>query len=74
LVTVKDYRSVVAPRPRDELVGQAEIAEMLGVTKQRVHQLTGNVDFPLPVQRLRSGRIWRRKDVETWARDTGRLS
>jgi prophage regulatory protein len=58
----------------EDLMGIHEIAEQLGVSRQRVDELSRRADFPLPVQRLRSGRIWRRKDVESWARDTGRLS
>jgi hypothetical protein len=55
----------------DDLVGVSEIAEMLAVTPQRVGELSLRADFPLPVRQLRSGRTWRRKDIETWASDTG---
>jgi predicted DNA-binding transcriptional regulator AlpA len=57
-----------------ELVGVAEIAEMLGVTRQRVHQLTKAPEFPRPVAELSAGSIWAREDVERWARASGRLS
>lgn len=51
----------------EELVGVAEISEMLGVSRQRVHQIAGeHDDFPLPVAELTAGRIWRRKDIEGW--------
>ena len=57
-----------------DLVGIAEVAEMLNVTPQRVHQLHwGEHGFPEPVAVLAAGRIWRRSDVEVWARDTRRL-
>ena len=56
-----------------ELVSRVEIAEMLGVTRQRVHQLVGQSDFPEPVSVLGVGMIWRREDVEDWMRRTGRL-
>ena len=56
-----------------ELVGLAEIAELLGVTRQRVHQLSKTPGFPAPVVTLAAGRIYDRKDVERWARATGRL-
>jgi hypothetical protein len=59
--------------PTENLVGVHEIAEIFAVTRQRVGELSLRADFPLPVKQLRSGRIWRRKDVESWARDTGRL-
>ncbi|HEY5013940.1 MAG TPA: helix-turn-helix domain-containing protein [Acidimicrobiia bacterium] len=64
----------MAATPRAELVGQAEIANMLGVTKQRVHQLARTEGFPAPTAELAAGRIWRRKDIEAWARRNGRLT
>lgn len=60
-------------RPVIELVGTAEIAAMLGVSQQRVHQLKQRPDFPEPLAVLTGITIWRREDVEEWARRTGRL-
>ena len=58
-----------------DLMGVHEIAELLCVSRQRVDELSRTRDdFPEPVQVLRSGRIWARSDIETWARETGRLS
>jgi hypothetical protein len=54
-------------------VGAAEIAELLGVSRQRVDQLTRRSDFPLPAAELASGRIWVRVVVERWAMLTGRI-
>ena len=59
------------------LVGVAEIAEMFGVSRQRVHQLFhDHADFPEPVAELGAGRlkmkIWLREDVERWAKRHGR--
>lgn len=49
------------------LVGMAEIAEMLGVSRQRVAQLVESyADFPQPEAELTSGRVWSRTAVETW--------
>lgn len=56
------------------LVGTAEISELLGVSRQRVHQLTSAEDFPEPVARLSAGAIYDRSEVEAWARSTGRLA
>ncbi len=57
-----------------DLVGAAEIAEMLGLTRQRVNVIVRtHEDFPRPVAELSAGRIWMRKDVVAWARHTGRL-
>jgi predicted DNA-binding transcriptional regulator AlpA len=44
------------------------------VSRQRADQLTRTERFPEPVAVLSAGRIWRRADVEAWARETGRLS
>jgi prophage regulatory protein len=57
-----------------DLVGVAEVAKLLSITPQRVHQLYGaGRGFPEPVAVLAAGRIWRRRDIESWARKTGRL-
>lgn len=50
-----------------------EIAELLGVTRQRVDQLSRTEGFPEPAAELAIGRVWERADVERWARETGRL-
>ena len=68
LVIVKYRRAV------HHLVGIAEIAELLGVSKQRVHQLVRDAaDFPEPEAVLSAGMIWRRDAILQWARETGRL-
>ncbi len=55
------------------LVGLAEIAAMLGVSRGRADQLVRQAGFPAPDAVLTAGRIWKREDVEAWARETGRL-
>ena len=55
------------------LVGVTEIAEMLGISRQRAHQLTRAEGFPAPVAELSAGRIWNRDEVEEWGREAGRL-
>jgi predicted DNA-binding transcriptional regulator AlpA len=57
----------------DHLMGLTEIAAMLGVSRQRVHQLAQSEAFPEPVARLAAGMIWERAGVEAWARETGRI-
>jgi len=55
------------------LMGLTEIARLLGVSRQRAHQLTRSDGFPAPTVQLASGPVWETKDVEEWARATGRL-
>jgi hypothetical protein len=46
-----------------------DIADLLGVTKQRAHQLAERSDFPPPVEmESRKGRLWARSDFRRWAR------
>jgi predicted DNA-binding transcriptional regulator AlpA len=45
-----------------------EIAELLGVTKQRAHQLADEPDFPAPLAQDASGRVWSRYEVQAWAK------
>jgi predicted DNA-binding transcriptional regulator AlpA len=55
------------------LVGAAEIGRMLGgVSRQRVQQIIKRDDFPPPDVVLDMGKVWKREDVEAWARDHGR--
>ena len=51
-----------------ELLGLAEVAELLGVTKRTATRYAQRSDFPEPIARLRAGPIWLRKDVVAWAR------
>lgn len=59
-----------------ELVGIAEIADILDVTRQRASALQTNAQFPRPVALLRSGPVWTRDSlnhfVDTWDRKGGR--
>jgi predicted DNA-binding transcriptional regulator AlpA len=50
-----------------DLVSIVEVAEMLGVSRQRVHQLLrAYPDFPAPEAELAVGRIWLRSAIEDW--------
>ena len=56
-----------------DLVGVAEIAEMVGVSRQRINRIVETHDeFPQPVAELSAGRIWRRQDVAAWMAESGR--
>lgn len=58
----------------EHLMGIAEIAELLGVSRTRVHQLRAADALPAPYDALAMGPVWLREDIERWARDAGRLS
>jgi hypothetical protein len=45
-----------------------EIAELLGVSKQRAHQLVGELGFPAPAGREGQSRLWDWLEVAAWAR------
>lgn len=52
----------------DYLVDAAEVAQILGVSRQGVARLAAEAaDFPSPHAVLASGRIWNRNTVEAWA-------
>jgi hypothetical protein len=61
-----------------ELMSAAEIAEELGVARQRVHQLRSTEAFPAPLAELRGGAVWDaaavRKFARQWERKPGRPS
>jgi len=49
------------------LVGVAEIAEMLGISRQRVNRMVQTVaDFPAAEIELSAGRVWKRSRIEAW--------
>lgn len=48
-------------------VGPGEIAAMVGLSRQRVDQLSRQVGFPAPWAELMTGRVWRDTDIEAWA-------
>ncbi len=57
-----------------DLVGVAEVVELLGISRQRVNILMRTHEhFPEPVAELKAGRIWFRKDIVKWALQVGRL-
>jgi predicted DNA-binding transcriptional regulator AlpA len=59
-----------------EVVGVAEVAALLGVSKQRVSELARSRTFPRPLYELAAGPIWVKPTiqafVEKWERKPGR--
>lgn len=56
----------------DRLLGNAEIGRLLGVSRQRVSQLTTRPGFPRPRAILSMGNVWSLTDLQQWADTTGR--
>jgi predicted DNA-binding transcriptional regulator AlpA len=56
-----------------DLMGAAEIAELFGVSRQRVQQLIGKADFPEPIAALAMGKVWASDAVRGWGVAVGRL-
>ena len=50
-----------------DLVGAAEIGALLGVSRQRITQLTHTPGFPTPALRLKMGTLWHTQDIRDWA-------
>jgi hypothetical protein len=59
-----------------EVVGTTEVTELLGVSRQRLHDLRTAGRFPLPIADLAGGPIWLQSTVdaflEAWDRKPGR--
>ncbi|MGH3040715.1 MAG: helix-turn-helix transcriptional regulator [Gaiellaceae bacterium] len=53
-----------------ELVGLTEIAEAFGVRRNSAWRWSKRPDFPPPAARLSHGPVWRRRDVDAWAKKT----
>ena len=69
-----DRRANAATLP--DVVSSTEVAEMLGVTRQRVLQLANDPRFPEPLFRLATGSIWSVDAIRAfeakWERKPGR--
>lgn len=59
----------LAPELSDPLpvVGVAEIADLLGVDRHHVYELTLLHDWPEPLARMATGSVWRTVDIRRWA-------
>ena len=52
------------------LASGPEVAEILGVARQRVHQLAAtHPDFPKPLYELAAGKLWDRAAIERFAQE-----
>jgi hypothetical protein len=66
----------LATTPIPQLVGVAEVANLLKVSRQRASELAQSAMFPPPVARLSAGPIWLRSSIvafaKAWDRRPGR--
>jgi prophage regulatory protein len=51
------------------LMGQQEIRDRLGFSRQYVSTLVNSKGFPDPAYELAIGRLWLAEDVEKWIRE-----
>ncbi|QDQ96706.1 hypothetical protein [Tomitella fengzijianii] len=76
--TLRDdlYEQAALAPTLPELMSAPEVGDLLGVSRQRVHQLRHTAHFPLPLVELRTGPIWDaaaiRKFAADWDRKPGR--
>lgn len=52
--------------------GAAELAQLLGVSRQRVQQIVSRADFPEPDIVVAMGKLWSTAKVREWATERGR--
>ena len=57
---------VMPSKPRTVRI--IEIADLLGMSKQRVHQIADGEGFPAPVAEDGQGRLWDRREVTARAK------
>jgi hypothetical protein len=48
-------------------MGVAELADLLGVSRQRASTISKHQDFPAPVSRLAQGPVWDTAVIQAWA-------
>jgi predicted DNA-binding transcriptional regulator AlpA len=68
----RHLRKVGCMEPQPPVLGFAEIAAVLGVSKTRASALIARVDFPAPIATLSVGRIWAYSDVADYCDRHGR--
>ena len=56
------------PKGKQSLMGQAEIAALVGTKSSTVGTWVTRGLLPEPVAHLACGRIWARADIEAWAK------
>jgi hypothetical protein len=63
-------------QPSETFAGAAEVAELFGVSRQRIHELRRKPGFPAPAAELAAGPVWRVSTLQRflagWERKPGR--
>lgn len=76
LQTVGDLDRELASSNVPDLIGVAELAQLLNVSRQRASELARSRGFPKPLVTLKAGPVWRRSSVARytagWERQPGR--
>lgn len=52
----------------DELAGFSEVMDLLDVSKRTARKYVAHPTFPEPLDRLASGPVWRKTDVQAWGK------
>lgn len=65
--TVEDLDRGLASSNVPDLIGVAELAALLNVSRQRASELAHTRGFPKPLFTLKAGPVWRRSTVARYA-------
>lgn len=72
-VSEAEYERMAYAPTLPQVLSAVEVADVLGVTRQRVNQLSkSSPDFPTPLFTPRSGPLWERFAIEAFARSRNR--
>ena len=66
------YEAMADAPTLPEMVSAPVVGDLLGVSRQRVHQLQGTAGFPEPLLRLRTGPVWDARAIDAFARSWDR--
>lgn len=70
------FEETLSQPPVPELVGATEAAALLGVSRQRFHEIRRTLDFPAPLTEVAATPLWTRAGIDEflrgWARKPGR--
>ncbi len=68
-VTESDQDAELSRPQIPELLGAAEVAQRIGVSRQRVAKLREKPDFPHPWVELAAGPVWLTQAIDRWIED-----